>query len=139
MPCVCVRGLCVSAGAVTTLTGASYLFLFVPSFVVSGGGYCSEAISFALSLAPFFGSHMSLSHHGDAYSGKFVSGLDQHTLRTLQPMFHRAQKSGAIAICHSEPGAWDPPRYQTSLCPEPDGRDRRVEELDRVCARRDCL
>ena len=34
-------------------------------------------------------------------------------------------KSIDIAICHSEPGAWDPPLYQTSKCP-PDNAKIRI-------------
>lgn len=41
----------------------------------------------------------------------------------------------AIAICHSEPGAWHPPHYRTTRCPPREARyrvGRTMFETDRV-------
>lgn len=86
----------------------------------SGGGYCSEAISFAMALDKMPNVRLGIVHHGDSHSGKFTSGLKSHTKNRLFAMSEIVQTfdpDRAIFICHSEPGAWNPPNYYTTLCP----------------------
>ena len=83
-----------------------HVWWFAP--FLSGGGYCSEAISLVQSLEPLVAS-VSITHHGDSYNDKcvlilvyicscpgacqltlylyrFVSGLDAETAQTLRRM-----------------------------------------------------
>eukprot|EP00897_Mesotaenium_endlicherianum_P000473 jgi/Mesen1/10426/ME000082S09931 len=110
---------------------------------VSGGGYCSEAISYALALeASGQVKKLRIGQHGDGQNADFWHGLPEKTRGVLQRL-SRAQValSDAIVVCHSEPGAWSPPLYQTPPCP-PGGYDeplftvgRTMFETDRVSAR----
>eukprot|EP00823_Brevimastigomonas_motovehiculus_P004382 TRINITY_DN2885_c0_g1_i1.p1 TRINITY_DN2885_c0_g1~~TRINITY_DN2885_c0_g1_i1.p1 ORF type:complete len:496 (+),score=38.90 TRINITY_DN2885_c0_g1_i1:63-1550(+) len=89
--------------------------------VFSGGGYSSEAITYVLSLKEL-GVDVSILQHGDQFSHKFLSGLDEGTKSTLRSMVLRKYPSAeyqehAIIICHSEPGAWHHPKFQTLPCP----------------------
>ncbi|KAM0904455.1 hypothetical protein ACQ4PT_017992 [Festuca glaucescens] len=111
----------------------------------SGGGYCSEAWSYVASLegnvAAGVGANytLSIAHHGDLESPEFWHGLPEqskdlaHRLATA-----RCELSRAVVVCHSEPGAWYPPMYQSLPCP-PTGYDepafvigRTMFETDRV-------
>eukprot|EP00475_Leptophrys_vorax_P003140 TRINITY_DN11818_c0_g1_i5.p1 TRINITY_DN11818_c0_g1~~TRINITY_DN11818_c0_g1_i5.p1 ORF type:complete len:415 (-),score=110.89 TRINITY_DN11818_c0_g1_i5:61-1305(-) len=116
---------------------------FAPFF--SGGGYCSEAIAFALSLHEHYSQHVSLKihQHGDSFNRDFLANLPQQTQRTLGALhatrFQQAPLQ-SIVVCHSEPGAWYPPKYHTSQCPVQDGSrlhyniGRTMFETDRVPA-----
>lgn len=59
----------------------------------------------------------------------------QHWIEERDFYWRLKDKKIALAICHSEPGAWDPPRYHTSRCP-PRGAvykvGRTMFETDRV-------
>ena len=94
----------------------------------SGGGYCTEATAFLLSL---LGQNITVQpiHHGDTPSTAYLQGLPPH-LRALltQPLPRSAlvhpatgRKRRVIAVCHSEPGAWHAPQphYHTTRCPPP--------------------
>lgn len=120
---------------------------YAPFF--SGGGYCSEAISFVLALH-YAGVRIKIVHHGDSFSPKFVSGLPQAESSVLMKLTQTiVDPSDAIVICHSEPGAWHPSRWPTSLCPPanskfkigrtmfetdriPDGWNERLNKMDEV-------
>jgi glycosyltransferase involved in cell wall biosynthesis len=83
----------------------------------SGGGYCSEAIDFVRSLVPH--TEVRISHHGDSFDAQFVRGLPKDVQRLLSQLGRGSvQPSEAVVVCHSEPGAWYPALYQTSLCPD---------------------
>lgn len=92
---------------------------FAPFY--SGGGYCSEAISFVQSLSsPQYSSLISLSiaQHGDTVSTKFVAGLPDSTRILLEQLSNTDTLDNDISICHCEPGAIHPPNYRTSYrCP----------------------
>ncbi|GLD91964.1 hypothetical protein PINS_up000497 [Pythium insidiosum] len=84
-----------------------------------------------------------VTQHGDSYNAAFIRDLPE-SMRTLMENhwieerdFHwrLKHKTIALAICHSEPGAWHPPRYSTSRCPPKDARytvGRTMFETDRV-------
>jgi len=105
---------------------------FAPFF--SGGGYCSEAISFAGAIETMSGMSVSIVQHGDSNSPEFVSGLPEATQSTLAALARRRPKKqrkssilnggsggggggGFVAVCHSEPGAWHPSRWAATRCP----------------------
>mmetsp|Transcript_8190 Transcript_8190/g.18679 ORF Transcript_8190/g.18679 Transcript_8190/m.18679 type:complete len:331 (+) Transcript_8190:38-1030(+) len=131
----------------------------------SGGGYCSEAIAFVQSLDRI-GASVQIVQHGDGYSHEFVSGLPRETAEMLYRMeansvgqswgwSQRGKKRGGeakdqvVAVCHSEPGAWHPPRWPTARCPParvdftvgrtmfetdrlPDGWPERLNGMDQI-------
>eukprot|EP00873_Tetraselmis_striata_P013579 jgi/Tetstr1/433843/TSEL_023028.t2 len=110
----------------------------------SGGGYASEAASFAAALrgAPL---RLWVSQHGDAFSPSVLSDMlpeERDALLELAqaaPQPRRAPPS--VVVCHSEPGAWAVPRplFSTSECPPaPSGQHyvigRTMFETDRLTA-----
>ena len=105
---------------------------------LSGGGYCSEATAFVSSLAAELAvGDLRIVQHGDGYNAKYVQGLPsklRDDLRTLQQV--RVDRSRpVVALCHSEPGAWVPSRWERTRCP-PDGAaysiGRTMFETDRL-------
>ncbi|CAK9196663.1 unnamed protein product [Sphagnum troendelagicum] len=107
---------------------------------LSGGGYSSEAISYVTGLeAAKMVQKLQIRQHGDLESAVFWRGLPPDTKRTLLSLFHEdIHLSYSVVICHSEPGAWYPPLFQTSPCP-PTGYEeplftigRTMFETDRV-------
>jgi len=96
----------------------------------SGGGYCSEAISFALALyeqTKTGGLALRIAQHGDGFSWEFANGL-RSEIRDLLGALTTAPYKGPlpgltlenrviVVVCHSEPGAWRPAKYSTSACP----------------------
>ena len=97
----------------------SHDLLWMAPFL-SGGGYCSEALSFILGLATC-GTvpYLSIQPHGDMANEVFWEGLPLSTKRFL---IEKVYKQGlvlnnTVVICHSEPGAWYPPLYETFPCP----------------------
>jgi glycosyltransferase involved in cell wall biosynthesis len=104
---------------------------------LSGGGYCSEAIAFALGLAPRL--EVQIVQHGDSYNEAFEQGLGEDLQRELFYLQHNRQyPPSSVVVCHSEPGAWALPRpkYSTTLCPPPIGAlykvGRTMFETDRL-------
>ncbi|WVZ64147.1 hypothetical protein U9M48_013711 [Paspalum notatum var. saurae] len=112
----------------------------------SGGGYCSEAWSYAAALdahaaAAAGGNNFTLAiaHHGDLESTEFWLGLPERSKNLAYRLATaRCELARAVVVCHSEPGAWDPPMYETLPCP-PTGYDdpafiigRTMFETDRV-------
>jgi hypothetical protein len=51
---------------------------------LSGGGYCSEAISYAALLASSDGVRVSIVQHGDTQNPQFFNGLDPETVAVLK-------------------------------------------------------
>lgn len=91
---------------------------------LSGGGYSSEAWSYVLSLhnyqrikkTPKF--QLGIEQHGDLESQEFWEGLSGE-IKNLAMALHRTrcEPNRTIVVCHSEPGAWYPPLFQTLPCP----------------------
>ena len=86
----------------------------------SGGGYSSEALSFLAALHPHLSPGLQSVQHGDSLSYPYYSGLPY----TTQLLLHNTTNTqlpphSSVVICHSEPGAWYPPNYETSHCPPP--------------------
>jgi hypothetical protein len=75
----------------------------------SGGGYSSEALSFASSLILNNVSTI-ITHHGDSYNKDFIQGLTTNELQLLHSLDSSvsllSNNNNQISICHSEPGAW---------------------------------
>ncbi|KAG0570881.1 hypothetical protein KC19_6G194500 [Ceratodon purpureus] len=99
-----------------------YSLLWMAPFF-SGGGYCSEAISYvtAMETGSKGTSHIpkfAISHHGDAENMNFWKGLPLATRQTLVSLSStHIDLADAVVVCHSEPGAWYPPLYMTPPCP----------------------
>lgn len=89
----------------------------------SGGGYCSEATSYLLALQNGNRSSIPLTsvtidHHGDGYNRDYVAGLPQDLKQMLMDAYSKpVEYAKSIVVCHSEPGAWAPSLYPTSICP----------------------
>jgi glycosyltransferase involved in cell wall biosynthesis len=108
----------------SSVLDAAHLTWYAPFY--SGGGYCSEAISFVLALDKIGFTNLSATHHGDTYRQSFFSGLSSterdrllyyDSLNNRRSIQHRSIVD--IEICHSEPGAWHAPspKYHTVRCP----------------------
>jgi glycosyltransferase involved in cell wall biosynthesis len=79
---------------------------------------------------------VTAEQHGDAPNADFVRDLPEDDRRVLVRALQDPKQVGAsVVVCHSEPGAWVPARYQTTPCP-PRGALYRVGrtmfESDRV-------
>lgn len=101
----------------------SHSLLWMAPFF-SGGGYCSEAISYIAALnATSSIPKLAIRHHGDAESISFWKGLPLPTRQMLASLSSTPiDIADSVIICHSEPGAWHPPLYMTPPCP-PTGYD----------------
>lgn len=89
---------------------------------LSGGGYSSESWSYILSLTkhvknPRF--KLSIEQHGDLESFEFWKGLPDE-MKSLAKELYKTQcrVNETIVVCHSEPGAWYPPLFETLPCPQ---------------------
>lgn len=98
-----------------------YCVLWMAPFL-SGGGYSSEAWSYILALHenkknPSF--RMSIHQHGDLEILEFWEGLPQEMKKLALELYQTEceMDDNTIVICHSEPGAWYPPLFQTLPCP----------------------
>lgn len=104
-----------------------YSLLWMAPFF-SGGGYCSEAISYVTAVnAGSKGTSkvpkLGISHYADAENLNFWKGLPSATRQSLFSLTSvPIDLAGAVVVCHSEPGAWYPPLYLTPPCP-PTGYD----------------
>ena len=88
---------------------------YAPFF--SGGGYCSEAISFAIGLHKA-GVNIKIVQHGDSFNQKFVEGLPSEERLLLRDMVgNQIDPRESVVICHSEPGAWNPSTWSHINCP----------------------
>ncbi|KAK5826572.1 uncharacterized protein LOC108483994 [Gossypium arboreum] len=91
---------------------------------LSGGGYSSEAWSYVLALDEYMKSRenpsfkLGIYQHGDLESLEFWEGLPQN-VRDLAIELHRTdcRTNETFVVCHSEPGAWYPPLFETLPCP----------------------
>lgn len=88
---------------------------------LSGGGYSSEGWSYVLALHGHRKMHsfrLAIEHHGDQESMDFWVGLPQD-MKSLAIELYQTQcrMNETIVVCHSEPGAWYPPLFETFPCP----------------------
>ncbi|KAI9995687.1 hypothetical protein PInf_012755 [Phytophthora infestans] len=84
-----------------------------------------------------------ITQHGDSLNPSFIrdlpkdmkAKLEQHWIEERDFYWRLKYRKTALAICHSEPGAWEPAHYITSRCP-PEGAlykvGRTMFETDRV-------
>ncbi|KUF87062.1 hypothetical protein AM587_10008239 [Phytophthora nicotianae] len=84
-----------------------------------------------------------ITQHGDSLNPAFIrdlpedmkAKLEQHWIEERDFYWRLKHRKTALAICHSEPGAWEPAHYITSRCP-PEGAlykvGRTMFETDRV-------
>lgn len=84
---------------------------------------------------------LSIKQHGDLESLEFWEGLPQETKNLAVKLYQtECRVNETIVICHSEPGAWYPPLFQTMPCPPTDYENfnfvigRTMFETDRVNA-----
>ncbi|XP_060185049.1 uncharacterized protein LOC132614584 [Lycium barbarum] len=96
-----------------------YCVLWMAPFL-SGGGYSSEAWSYILALNKKKDSifKLKIEQHGDLENVEFWEGLPLE-MRNLAIKLHQTQcrLNETVVICHSEPGAWYPPLFETLPCP----------------------
>ncbi|CAA7059927.1 unnamed protein product [Microthlaspi erraticum] len=123
-------------------SSSSHCVLWMAPFL-SSGGYSSEAWSYILSLHHHLRNHprfrITIEHHGDLESPEFWDGLATET-KELAIEMHSTQcrPNETIVVCHSEPGAWYPPLFETLPCPPTGYEDflsvigRTMFETDRV-------
>lgn len=91
---------------------------------LSGGGYSSEAWSYILALNSYIKSQktpflkLSIEQHGDLQNVEFWEGLPLE-MKNLAFELHqtKCRLNETVVVCHSEPGAWYPPLFQTLPCP----------------------
>ena len=89
----------------------------------SGGGYASEALNYIQHLHSVT-PNISIEQHGDAFSQAYMQGLSHSRQMMLAQLIRKGYPNPMysyglpiVIICHSEPGAWYPPLYQTTDCP----------------------
>lgn len=109
---------------------------------LSSGGYSSEAWSYITALRAHAGDsqlRLQIDHHGDLQSIEFWLGLPEESRRLAHELHAtECRIDETIVVCHSEPGAWYPPLYETSLCPPTGYKDplfvvgRTMFETDRL-------
>ncbi|EOY19277.1 UDP-Glycosyltransferase superfamily protein [Theobroma cacao] len=105
------------------ISRASHCVLWMAPFL-SGGGYSSEAWSYVLALNEYMKSlenpsfKLAIDQHGDLESLEFWEGLPQD-IRNLAIRLYQTECriNETIVVCHSEPGAWYPPLFETLPCP----------------------
>lgn len=91
---------------------------------VSGGGYSSEAWSYVSSLDRSMRGEevppirLAIEQHGDLENLEFWEGLPEGD-KELALRLHSTEcrLAETVVVCHSEPGAWYPPLFQTLPCP----------------------
>ncbi|KAJ4979858.1 hypothetical protein NE237_010638 [Protea cynaroides] len=118
-----------------------YCVLWMAPFL-SGGGYSSEAWAYMMALhenirTPIF--KLAIEQHGDLESLEFWEGLPKGIKDLAFELYStECRMNETIVICHSEPGAWYPPLFETLPCP-PTGYEeplfvigRTMFETDRV-------
>ncbi|GAB5353892.1 hypothetical protein AAMO2058_000073100 [Amorphochlora amoebiformis] len=83
---------------------------------LSGGGYCSEATTFAIGLSKT--TKVEIWQHGDTIEDSYVDGLDKRIRVSLESMLHsNLRPDQSAVVCHSGPWAWYPPEFETTRCP----------------------
>ncbi|KAI9906766.1 hypothetical protein PsorP6_004389 [Peronosclerospora sorghi] len=84
-----------------------------------------------------------ITQHGDSLNPSFIrdipndmkTKLEQHWIDEKDFSWRLQDRKVVLAICHSEPGAWDPAHYRTSRCPPHEALykvGRTMFETDRV-------
>ncbi|XP_016494568.2 uncharacterized protein LOC107813778 [Nicotiana tabacum] len=99
-----------------------YCVLWMAPFL-SGGGYSSEAWSYILALNEHSLKKdsifkLKIEQHGDLENLEFWEGLPLE-MRNLAIELHQTEcrLNETVVVCHSEPGAWYPPLFDTIPCP----------------------
>ncbi|KAJ8614518.1 hypothetical protein CTAYLR_000795 [Chrysophaeum taylorii] len=86
----------------------------------SGGGYCSEATTFAVALDAL-GVDTYVAQHGDGVSQEYIAGQRGNAgFEKVVAISRKRKKRTDVAVCHSEPGAWHVlrgPNWPSSPCP----------------------
>jgi hypothetical protein len=110
--------------------------------LLSGGGYSSEAIAFALGLRNLTrrdasaatttappGVSFSVRQFAEQADGSFLSGLPRSDARQLESLFAAGRSTAAargVVVCHSTPDAWVPSKFpgwdEVAPCPPPEAR-----------------
>lgn len=102
------------------LSTPSHCLLWMAPFL-SGGGYSSEGWSYILSLhghTKIQSYRLAIEHHGDLESLDFWEGLPQDMKNLAVELYQtKCNMNETVVICHSEPGAWYPPLFDTFPCP----------------------
>ncbi|KAJ0046751.1 hypothetical protein Pint_05783 [Pistacia integerrima] len=119
----------------------SHCVLWMAPFL-SGGGYSSESWSYILALKEYVKNprfRLAIDQHGDLESLEFWEGLPQDVKKLAFELYNtECLMNETIVVCHSEPGAWYPPLFQTLPCPPTGYKDfklvigRTMFETDRV-------
>ena len=94
--------------------------------ILSGGGYSSEAIGFALGLAADKEHRVALRQFAEQADQDFVYGLDpevRDTLSMLLQLGSQPTASRGVVVCHATPDAWLPSKFPgwdaLAPCPPP--------------------
>ena len=94
--------------------------------ILSGGGYSSEAIGFALGLAADKEHRIALRQFAEQADQDFVYGLDPEVRDTLSTLLERGSQpkaSRGVVVCHATPDAWLPSKFPgwdaLAPCPPP--------------------
>ena len=88
---------------------------------LSGGGYSSEGWSYILAIHehtknPTF--RLAIEQHGDMESIEFWDGFSDYVKKWAFELHGtECRMNETIVVCHSEPGAWNPPLFDTLPCP----------------------
>lgn len=70
---------------------------------------------------------LSLEQHGDLESLEFWEGLPPEVKHLAFQLYqNQCRMNETIVVCHSEPGAWNPPLFETLPCPPSDYHDFRA-------------
>lgn len=79
---------------------------------------------------------LRIEQHGDEFRAEFWEGLPLEMKKLAYQLYHsECRAEDMVAICHSEPGAWDPPLFETLPCAPPNAKfaiGRTMFETDRV-------
>ncbi|KAK7343954.1 hypothetical protein VNO77_13103 [Canavalia gladiata] len=124
------------------LSMPSHCVLWMAPFL-SGGGYSSEAWSYVSALhnkhTKMQSFRLAIEHHGDLESLEFWEGLPRDMKNLARELYQtECRMNETIVVCHSEPGAWYPPLFETFPCPPSFSHDfksvigRTMFETDRV-------
>ncbi|KAK9156843.1 hypothetical protein Scep_003417 [Stephania cephalantha] len=90
---------------------------------LSGGGYSSEAWSYVTSLHEYLMKkdprfRLAIEQHGDLENFEFWDGLPKEIKGMAYELYStQCRMNETIVVCHSEPGAWNPPLFETVPCP----------------------
>jgi len=83
----------------------------------SRSGYGSEALNFVLALSERVPG-LQIQQHGDSIDERTWKGYSYKVQEKLMQMMIKTGKT-LVSICHSEPGAWYPSRWEQTKCPRP--------------------